>query len=164
MTRSARELAHGTTRGMVLAAALATAVVVSTAPASAQGTLGAQDMAEIQNLYAQYNLKLDAGDAAGWADTFVENGRFGNSEGRAALVQFAEGFHQQNPQSRHWNTNLHLTPTSEGAAGTTYLFLYNVGVRPPAVIATGIYQDVLVRTPQGWRFQSRVVQIDRPAN
>jgi hypothetical protein len=42
--------------------------------------------------------------------------------------------------------------------------LYNVGVRPPAVTVTGIYQDVLVRTSEGWRFQSRQVQVDRPAN
>ncbi|HUE96732.1 MAG TPA: nuclear transport factor 2 family protein [Longimicrobiaceae bacterium] len=157
MVRTARTLAHG----VALAAALA---LISAASAQAQGMLSAQDMAEIQNLYAQYNIMLDSGDAEGWADTFVENGRFGNSEGRAALIEFAEGFHESNPQSRHWNTNLRLTQTADGAAGTTYLMLYNVGVRPPAVIATGIYQDVLVRTAQGWRFQSRQVQIDRPAN
>ena len=156
MSPTARTLA----RCLALAAAL---VLIATAPARAQGTLSAQDMAEIQNLYAQYNLTLDSGDAEGWADTFIENGRFGNSEGRAALIQFAEGFHESNPQSRHWNTNLHVTQTSSGATGTTYLMLYNAGVRPPAFIASGIYQDVLVRTPQGWRFQSRVVQIDRPA-
>ena len=147
-------------RTALIAAALAS---IAAAPASAQGRLSADDMAEIQNLYAQYNLMLDTGDAEGWAATFVENGRFGNSEGRAALIEFAEGFHASNPQSRHWNTNLHVTPTAEGAAGTTYLMLYNAGVRPPSVTASGIYQDVLVRTPQGWRFQSRQVQIDRPA-
>jgi hypothetical protein len=149
------------TRALALAAAIA---LMSSASAQAQGALSADDMAEIHNLYAQYNLLLDAGDAEGWADTFVADGRFGNSQGRAALIAFAEGFHESNPNSRHWNTNLHLTPTSEGAAGTVYLMLYNVGVRPPAVTVTGIYQDVLVRTPAGWRFQSRQVQIDRPAN
>lgn len=147
-------------RTALLIAALAH---VSVAPASAQGQLSADDRAEIENLYARYNLMLDTGDAEGWADTFVENGRFGNSEGRAALITFAQSFHESNPQSRHWNTNLHLTPSSDGAAGTTYLMLYNAGVRPPSVTASGIYQDVLVRTPQGWRFQSRQVQVDRPA-
>jgi hypothetical protein len=121
-------------------------------------------MDQIRNLYALYNLVLDAGDAEAWAETFVEDGRFGNSQGRAALVAFAEGFHDSNPNSRHWNTNLRVTPTSEGAEGTVYLMLYDVGVRPPAVTVTGIYQDVLVRTREGWRFQSRQVQIDRPAN
>ena len=157
MARTARSLAHGVALAVTLA-------VVTAAPAHAQGSLSAQDMAEIQNLYAQYNLMLDSGDAEGWAATFVEDGRFGNSQGRAALIEFAENFHESNPSSRHWNTNLHVTASTEGAAGTTYLMLYNAGVRPPSVIASGIYQDVLVRTPQGWRFQSRVVQIDRPAN
>ena len=150
-----------TTRTLVLAAVLA---LIPAAAAQAQGALTADDVAEIQNLYAQYNLLLDGGDAAGWADTFVEDGRFGNSQGRAALIEFAEGFHESNPQSRHWNTNLRITRTAEGAAGTVYLMLYNVGVRPPTVTVTGIYQDVLVETPAGWRFQSRQVQIDRPAN
>ena len=157
MVRSVRTV----TRSLPLAAAIA---LIGVASAHAQGSLSAQDMAEIQNLYARYNLMLDSGDAEGWADTFVEDGRFGNSQGRAALIEFAENFHESNPQSRHWNTNLHVTATSEGAEGTTYLMLYNAGVRPPSVIASGIYEDVLVRTPQGWRFQSRVVQIDRPAN
>ena len=30
-------------------------------------------------------------------------------------------------------------------------------VRPAAIALAGIYEDVIVRTPQGWRFQSRVV-------
>jgi hypothetical protein len=150
-----------TARTLALAAVL---VLLPSTAARAQGSLTAEDMAEIHNLYAQYNLVLDGGDAEGWADTFVEDGRFGNSQGRAALIAFAEGFHESNPHSRHWNTNLRITPTAEGAAGTVYLMLYNVGVRPPAVTVTGIYQDVLVRTSEGWRFQSRQVQVDRPAN
>lgn len=150
-----------TTRTLALTAAL---VLIPSAAAHAQGSLSADDMAEIHNLYAEYNLTLDMGDAEGWADTFVENGRFGNSEGRAALVAFAEGFHESNPMSRHWNTNIHLTPNAEGAAGTTYLILYNAGVRPPEVIITAVYDDQLVRTSDGWRFQSRQVVPDRAAS
>lgn len=151
-----------TTRVVVLAAALA---LFPTSALRAQGSLSAADRAEIQNLYAEYNIKLDMGDAEGWADTFVENGRFGNSEGRAALIAFAEGFHESNPMSRHWNTNLHLTPNAQGAEGTTYLILYNAGVRPPEVIITATYNDQLVRTSDGWRFQSRQVVPDRaPSN
>ena len=144
--------------------ALAAMLALIPSAAAAQGSLTPEDMAEIRNLYAQYNLALDAGEAEAWADTFVEDGCFGSSRGRAELIAFAEGFHGSNPASRHWNTNLRVTPTAEGAAGTVYLMLYDVGVRPPAVTVTGIYQDVLVRTPEGWRFQSRQVQIDRPAN
>jgi hypothetical protein len=149
MTRTVRNLA------------LAAALMLIPASVQAQGSLSADDMAEIHNLYAQYNLMLDGGDAEGWADTFVEDGRFGTSVGRAALIEFAENFHESNPASRHWNTNTRITPTVEGAAGTTYLMLWNVGVRPATITVTGIYTDVLVRTADGWRFQSRQVAVDR---
>ena len=33
-------------------------------------------------------------------------------------------------------------------------------VRPAAIALAGIYEDVIVRAPQGWRFQSRVVHLD----
>lgn len=147
-----------TTRTLALAAAL---TLIPAATLEAQASLSADDMAEIHNLYAEYNLMLDGGDAEGWADTFTEDGRFGNSEGRAALVTFAENFHASNPNSRHWNTNVHVTGTGDGAAGTCYLILYDVGQRPPGVTVTGTYNDVLVRTSDGWRFQSRQVTIDR---
>ena len=66
----------------------------------------AEDHAEIRQLYATYNLALDGGDAEGWADTFIEDGAFGDTEGHAALVGFAENFgEQQNGNARHWNSN-----------------------------------------------------------
>jgi len=150
-----------TTRVLGLAAAL---LLGLSAAVHAQAALSANDMDEIRNLYAHYNLVLDAGESEAWADTFTEDGTFGTSEGRTELIAFADGFHEQNPQSRHWNTNLHVTPMADGAAGTTYLMLWNVGVRPASIILTGIYTDALVRTPDGWRFKSRQVGIDRPAS
>lgn len=153
MTESSRMLA--------LVAAL---TLLPSVAAQAQQALTAEDLAEIHNLYAHYNLMLDAGDSEGWADTFVEDGTFGASQGRPALIEFADGFHGQNPTSRHWNTNIRITATADGAAGTCYLMLWNVGTRPAEIILTGTYQDALVRTPDGWRFQSRRVEIDRPAS
>lgn len=141
---------------------LAAALMLLPAAAMAQTRLTADDMAEIHNLYAHYNLVLDAGDAEAWADTFLPDGRFGSSVGRDALVAFATSFHASNPGSRHWNSNIQITPTADGASGTCYLMLWNVGVRPAAIILTGIYQDELVKTPNGWRFKARVVTTDRP--
>lgn len=149
----------GTTRALVLAAALTLIPTVT----RAQAALSADDLAEIHNLYAHYNLMLDAGDSEGWADTFTDDGTFGNSQGRAALIQFADGFHARTPNSRHWNTNIEITATAEGASGTCYLILWDVGTRPRSIIVTGIYHDTLVRTPDGWRFKSRVVETDPSA-
>lgn len=149
----------GTARILALASVLTLTTPVA---ARAQSPLSADDLAEIHNLYAHYNLMLDAGDSEAWADTFIEDGRFGNNEGREALVAFADGFHAQNPNTRHWNTNIRITPTAAGAAGTCYLMLWNVGARPQTIVLTGTYQDALVKTPEGWRFESRRVAIDPP--
>ncbi len=150
-------------RRILVLAAVAVLAMVGTA--SAQTALSADDVAEINQLYAQYNLALDRGDAQAWADTFTPDGVFGNSEGRDALVEFAEGFHkQQAGNARHWNTNTRVTATADGAAGTTYLQLWNVGARPHSIIVTGIYHDTLVETADGWRFKSRRVEVDQPAD
>lgn len=151
------------TRSIRILVLVAAATLLPYAAARAQTALTAEDMAEIHNLYAHYNLMLDGADAEAWADTFVEDGRFGTSEGREALVAFAVGFAEANPNTRHWNTNIRITATPEGAAGTCYLMLWNVGVRPQQIVLTGTYQDELVRTSDGWRFKSRQVQVDRPA-
>lgn len=150
----------GTTRALVLAAALMLIPAVS----QAQASLSADDLAEIHNLYAHYNRMLDGGDSEGWADTFTDDGSFGNSQGRAALIAFADGFHGRSPHTRHWNTNIEITATPEGAAGTCYLMLWNVGTSPASIMLTGIYNDTLVRTSEGWRFKSRVVTPDATGN
>jgi hypothetical protein len=63
---------------------------------------------------------------------------------------------------RHWNSNLKVDATPEGASGAVYLILYNVGVKPVAIISTGMYADTLVKTKDGWLFKTRVVNADAP--
>lgn len=143
---------------LVLVAGLAT-------PARAQsgGKLTAQDYTDIQQLYARYNLAIDTGDAEGWAATFISDGVFNNTnKGHAALVQFIKDWREKRDGAnrRHLNSNLVLTPTADGANASIYLLLLNVGVRPSVIASTGIYEDALVRTPQGWRFKSRIVHGD----
>jgi hypothetical protein len=123
-----------------------------------------QDFAEIQQLYAKYNQALDAGKAEAWADTFTPDGVFNKTNvGRDALITFAKNFYEQGGgKRRHWNTNLVLTGTSEGADGSVYLTLWDVGNRPATIIVTGIYEDKLVKTKDGWRFKNRVVNADTP--
>jgi hypothetical protein len=150
----------GRTRTLLLAATL----MLIPAATRGQMSLPADDVIAIQQLYAHYNLVLDAGDAEAWAATFTPDGSFGNSVGHDALVEFANNFHASNPGSRHWNTNIQITKTAEGASGTCYLMLWNTSVRPATITITGIYNDELVKTSSGWRFKSRVVTPDRPAS
>jgi hypothetical protein len=62
--------------------------------------------------------------------------------------------------SRHFNANLVITPTPEGAKGSVYLLLFNARNIPATIVETAIYDDTLIKTPQGWRFKKRVVWRD----
>src|SRR5262245_10467833 len=118
-------------------------------------TLTSQDYSELQQLYGRYNQAIDAGDGEAWAATFTPDGVFNTTnKGHDALVEFVKGWRAQRKAPRHWLMNVVYTPTAEGATARSYLILWDVSVRPPAVANSGVYQDVLVKTPQGWRFKS----------
>ncbi len=124
----------------------------------AKGSLTTQDYVEIQQLYARYNFIIDSGDAEGYAALYTPDGSFNTFTGHDALVGFMKNRNGAN--QRHWNTNLMITPTPEGANGAVYLMLINVGVNPPAIGTAAKYSDQLVKTPQGWRFKKRQTSRD----
>lgn len=143
----------------VLAALLLTGAQI----VSAQ-TLSTADYIEIEQLYAKYNHAIDNGDGKAWADTFTADGVFRKTTvGHDALVAFVENFSKSSRGGfRHWNSNLTIVGTPEGADGSVYLMLWNVGVKPQAIVTTGTYIDKLVKTPAGWRFKNRDIKGDAP--
>ena len=136
------------------------------APVALARNLNVQDRLEIADLYTRYNTTIDAGDAAGWADTFAADGEFaGQFKGHDALVGFVQMWREKmnGAERRHWSNNLTLTPTAEGVTASVYLMLLDVGVQPAQIATTGIYADELVKTPKGWRFKRRAASIDAPS-
>src|SRR5262245_13084980 len=142
--------------------ALVVALFVASGPARA-GTLTTQDYVEIEQLYAQYNHAIDSGDAEGWAATFTPDGTFNTFAGHDALVGFVHQWIEKmnGGNRRHWNTNLRIVGTSEGAGGSVYLMLVDVTTK--SIVGTGSYTDTLVKTAAGWRFKSRTYKGDAPA-
>lgn len=132
--------------------------------ASAQAAeLTTQDYIDIQQLYARYNHAIDSGDAEGWAATFTPDGVFNQRfAGREGLLGFMKQWKEKmnGANRRHWNSNLLITPAAEGANGKVMLMLLDVGTKPPSIVMTGQYTDVLVKTAEGWRFKSRDVKND----
>ena len=129
----------------------------------AGGSLTAADYIEIEQLYARYARALDLGDPEAWADTFTADGVFRDATGRDELVAYAENsYGRRQGTGRHWNSQLVVTPTAEGADGSAYLLLLDVGAQPPGINVAGLYSDKLVKTPAGWRFKSRRVAIEGP--
>src|SRR5215831_5590701 len=133
--------------------------------AQKKGSLTGDDYIEIQQLYARYNHAIDTGDAEGYAATFIPDGVFNTFTGHDALVGFIHRWrdNMKGGDRRHWNTNLLITPTAEGANGSVYLLLVDVSQRPPAIVAAAMYDDQLVKTPQGWRFKKRATKSEGPA-
>ncbi|HLG97078.1 MAG TPA: nuclear transport factor 2 family protein [Bryobacteraceae bacterium] len=127
--------------------------------------LTADDYIEIQQLYARYNNAIDSGDAEGYAATFVPDGVFNTFTGHDALVGFIHAWRDRmgGANRRHWNTNLTITPAADGASGSVYLLLVDVGQRPPVIQAAAKYEDQLVKTSDGWRFKKRVTHNEGPA-
>jgi hypothetical protein len=129
-------------------------------------TLSPQDYFEIQQLYARYALYLDTGNSAGFLSLWTSDGEFvaGRPAGQAQAVRTplkgTEALTRMGSVGgwRHFNSNLIITPTTDGAEGMVYLARFNmrVGAVPAPIDETGIYKDTLVRTPAGWRFKKRV--------
>ena len=145
---------------------MAVAALAIFAFASAQAKdLSTQDMIEIQQLYAKYNHAIDSGNAEAWANTFTEDGVFNTRfAGREQLMGFIKMWHERmgGATRRHWNSNLVVTGTTDGADGSVYLMLWDIGAKPQTIVSTGMYEDKLVKTKNGWRFKSRVVKGDTP--
>ena len=143
-------------------ASLAAALLIAT-PTLAASSVASKDYVEIQQLYAEYNYAIDRGDAAAWADTFTSDGVFNRQfAGREALIGFIKLWRTSlgGADRRHWNSNLSLTPDATGVHGEVYLLLLDVGTKPPTIRMNATYSDELVRTPNGWRFKSRIVTED----
>jgi hypothetical protein len=142
-------------------------------PASA--ALTALDYIEIQQLHSRYAFAIDTCGNNGYdyADLYVADGVFMNSsrparwQGRDKLAEAAGGgvrgckklTEASNANRSHTTINIIIEPSPEGAIGRSYLVYPGVqgGHSDPGHTGhVGGYQDVYVKTPQGWRFKSRV--------
>lgn len=155
--------------------------LVPKAPPDAM-VLSAADYAEIEQLAIRYAWTLDHCTNGGYeyADLYAPNGKFSVAEdwgttsneqrtfvstGREALAKAAGGDGNGrcvDPRATlgfgltHVVTNHLIVPTKEGAVGKHRLLTIGVCGYPHAMELQGGYEDVYVKTPSGWRFQSRI--------
>ena len=123
--------------------------------------LRAQEYMDIQQLDAAYNHALDASDADRFTSLFTQDGSLAGNTGHEALAQVIRGTEQTwQGNWRHLYSNLTITPTAEGANGSSFLLAYDVTTKPATITNTGGYTDKLVKTPSGWRFKERTFTND----
>jgi hypothetical protein len=166
-----RRILHGVIGLLGVAAGSAPAVAQDVAP------LAAEDILEIYQLMDAYAQILDncIGGGEAYAQLFTEDGRFGVSSqwgggekiwfsGREALIGVGGGgpggcrTPPSQGRSFHLNINPLVTATPEGAkARSTLLTITNdTDSRGDIVHWEGGYEDSFEKTPDGWRFKTRI--------
>ena len=151
--------------------ALLLALAAAMPVAAQQATLTPQDYLDIQQLVSKYAYAIDECTNKGYdyADLYVADGAFLTSrngkilnrfEGRERLAEAARG---GMPDCKdvpwagivHMLVNHVIEPAQGGATGKVYLIAIGVDGEPGKVEAQGRYEDVYVKTANGWRFKSR---------
>jgi len=171
-------------------AALAVACVALLAPtagaqdAAAPRTLTALDYFEIQQLNERYVHAIDNCIENGYeyASLYTRDGVFIDLwseegvtqdgirwQGPARLMEVSgggvngcKGWQRRSDAISYMITGLVITPSPDGATGKAYLFAVGVGGDPTAIEREGSYEDVYVKTPEGWRFKERAHVRKRP--
>ncbi len=121
--------------------------------------LSSVDIIEIEQLYVRSNIAFDnaADNGARYAGTFIPDGTLvrGNSSiaGQRSLAAVAAA---NSPGLHSWISNLTIAVAPGGAVGRVHVLSANVGDGRTQVTGIGTYDDLLVRTPNGWRFKKRV--------
>jgi hypothetical protein len=151
-------------RGRLIGGLIAAIAVTAAVYAQQHGAkaLTALDYAEIQQLYARYAWSIDthAENGMAYAKTFTPDGEFraGDTKvaGRDQLVAFNLQMGVANRAPTHFNMNIMIEPAPEGAHGGSYLAITaSEANAKPTLNGVGTYQDILVKTSEGWRFKQR---------
>jgi hypothetical protein len=139
-------------------------------PTSPTPVLTALDYLEIEQLVYRYGYALDTGadNGFGYADLYADDATFTGTnqgpsgrtyQGRERLAALARGGRRGPNFMSHWVTNVVIEPAPGGAIGKTYVGIFDIGNggngAKSRVDHGGLYNDVYVKTPQGWRFKSR---------
>jgi SnoaL-like domain len=132
-----------------------------------EARLSAEDRLEILELLARYCWAIDCDDGPAWAATFTPDGVFHSLllnrsfSGRDELIGMIETLKQRRVEGHdrnviHVPANVVLEPRDDGKVRLVAQLLGpRKDANDQADFAIGWYDDVVVRTPAGWRFELR---------
>jgi len=156
------------TRPCALLMTLLIASVSSTAlaqPSRSAISLKPSDYVEIYNLYAKYAMAFDSGDTEARVATFAPDGTMNsflskhvpyNMDKMRDMMKSAVRL--SHPRVTHMLTNIHITPTADGADGSCYATLIlGRASNGHFDYSPAFYRDALVKISGSWRFKSREV-------
>lgn len=162
-------------RKRALSAGVSAALLAVAVAAQQPMKLTAQDYLDIRALIDAYPMLLDncRNNGNDYADLFTDDATFGVSSewGGGAKIWFRgreqlrraggggdDACRPQTTSMYHVNINPTIIPTAEGARATSTLLTItnDTDDRGDIVHWEGGYEDTFEKTPDGWRFKSRV--------
>ncbi len=125
---------------------------------------------QVRDLISRYSHAVDAGEVEAIVNLFVDDGELitpvGSPQGSAALREWAQqriDSREPRIQVRHMVVNTLIAPVNSSRVRARSMLLYtrqNIDKPLSAeVMATGIYEDIIVHTANGWRFQQRRMEV-----
>ena len=147
--------------------------------------LSADDRAELYELYSRGTRLITMGDIDGWLDCFTSDAVFflpgiedfgvadmtmtGHAELRQFITDVIDGKYdptmglEPGTKKRYLVGNIMLDGDGDnGASGSAYFFLIlpSKGDTPPKMLGSGVYDDIFVKTPDGWKIRNRTLTAD----
>jgi hypothetical protein len=123
-----------------------------------------EDIEAIRNLFLEYGRLADTKDWFGYSELFVESGTFdsphsvGTVTGSTEIRERLGSAYGDDPADAvHLFHNIEVHVDGDRATATSIWTFMRPGENgyPPQVLMSGNYEDVLVRTDRGWKFEIR---------
>jgi hypothetical protein len=131
----------------------------------------AEDRFAIKDLFAKYAWALDTGDADSLVDCFSDDALLVERPpyrhiGTAALREFFNSTFIKDPTfpgRQHPISQMRFEPDREGRPDHWYIATFwtaaDFRINRAQIYGIGWYEDVVCRTPAGWRFRQRIIQL-----
>ena len=124
------------------------------------------DKAEIRHILTSLNQGADFNDSDLWVSQWTPDGSWTRPDGESFVGHDRLREYRRSTRvpgggasgRRHWTNDVVLTPTADGVTGRTYYMLLDISKAPPMVSSAGHYEDVFVKTEQGWRIKQRIIK------
>lgn len=118
--------------------------------------LDAKDLVEIQMVLSLYCHLVDGRHWTNLVQVFTDDVVFdATAHGVKVMVGLAAlqaTWEKRPPPSLHYTVNTYIRPVSPDSA---HVQSKTVGLLPEMAVRAGLYRDLVVRTPDGWRIQER---------
>jgi 3-phenylpropionate/cinnamic acid dioxygenase small subunit len=126
-----------------------------------------EDKDAIRELLARYCFLLDGYRLREFAALFTSDGewisRNGNATGPEAIERLLNGMVPEpapGKRRKHFTTNIIIELTDDSATVISNFLVVRDSDAGPTVAVAGTYDDIVVRTAEGWKFKSRRLSHD----